>query len=281
MNETLFARFLARRRWWEAGFALAVVVLVNAVSATTQIMDGIRYGVAADWRPWVKEFTSGLVILALIPGIFWFHERFPIAWRTIGRTWGLHVLAFLVFALVHFVGMMALREAVFPLFGGEYYLPRSFGFQFLYEVRKDLLTYLFIVGVLYFYLFVLSRLQGEASFPGEDDERKPRERFLVKMLQREFLVDIDDIEWIQGARNYALLNVGKRSFPIRQSMASLEEELSGRGFLRVHRSAIVNLKTVCGLEKQEQKQMVVLRDGTKVPVSSTHLPELQQALAGP
>ncbi len=260
--------------------ALAVVLLVTVILATSEIMDRARLGLPSGWQPWVLEGSAGLIVLVLLPVVFWFHERWPLSFAAGWLRWLTHALAVLAFTVLHFFCMNGLRAAVFPILGDRYDLSGSWAFAFLYESRKMLLVYLLIVVFLYFYRFTLARLQGEASFPGEAEHapERPRERFLVKMLNREFFVDVADISWIQAARNYALLNVGERSFPIRQTMASLESELAPLGFERVHRSAIVNMAAVAELQANGAEHMLTLKDGTTVPVSATRVAHIRSSL---
>src|SRR5205809_917425 len=53
-----------------------------------------------------------------------------------------------------------------------------------------------------------------------------------------------DIDWIEAAGNYACLHVRKREHAIRETLASLQSKLNPRDFLRIHRSAIVNVHRI-------------------------------------
>ncbi len=88
------------------------------------------------------------------------------------------------------------------------------------------------------------------------------------------LVPVDDIIWI-GADDYyaAIYTVGRR-FLLRETMASLEGRLDRSRFVRIHRRAIVNLDAVRELQRHDGEAVLVLTDGTRVPVSRRRLSSL-------
>ena len=75
------------------------------------------------------------------------------------------------------------------------------------------------------------RLQGEARLLAEPDEGPPvepvdrPERFLVRKLGKEFLINASEIEWLQASGNYVNLRVRGRDYPLRSTMAAIEERL--------------------------------------------------------
>ena len=70
------------------------------------------------------------------------------------------------------------------------------------------------------------------------------ERIPVPLKGRITFVRVEDIEWIEGAGNYAQLHEGKRTHEIRETLTSLEGKLNPKQFVRVHRSAIVNVSRI-------------------------------------
>ncbi len=83
------------------------------------------------------------------------------------------------------------------------------------------------------------------------------------------LVDPSDIRWIE-AGNYARLHGTQRRFLIRATLASLEDRLRGR-FLRVSRSALVNLASITAVERMNRGTYVVhLVGGTRVRSSRAY-----------
>lgn len=98
----------------------------------------------------------------------------------------------------------------------------------------------------------------------------------VKSDYRLIKIDLKDLIYIEGLKDYVKYYTINSEKPILslKSMKSLEQELSGKSFMRVHRSFIVNLKKVTVVERNQ----IVF--GTKrIPVSEKHKGKFQQFLA--
>lgn len=95
-------------------------------------------------------------------------------------------------------------------------------------------------------------------------------RLLVPTSTGELVLDADEIDWIEADDYYAAIHARGRRHLIRESLASLEQRLESSRFVRVHRSAIVNIDRVRELRSTSDtsgETVLVLRDGTRVPVS--------------
>src|SRR3546814_8597140 len=111
-----------------------------------------------------------------------------------------------------------------------------------------------MVAAIEIYRFIRRRHQGEASRLARPDEGEPLEpierpeRFLVRKLNREFLVAAADIEWLQAAGNYVNLRVRGHDYPLRITIAGIEAKLDPARFARIHRSYVANLDQVASIE---------------------------------
>lgn len=104
-------------------------------------------------------------------------------------------------------------------------------------------------------------------------------RVAVKSPGRLLFVDVADIDWVEAASYYACLHIGRETHVIRRTLSELERDL-GDGFIRIHRSTIVNLERVRGLELQSSGEYaVVLRTGVELPVSRRYRKPLHERLA--
>lgn len=92
-------------------------------------------------------------------------------------------------------------------------------------------------------------------------------RIIVPVETGEILIPVSEIDWIAADDYYACLHVGGRRHLLRESLGSLEARLNPREFLRVHRSAIVQLDRVRELRTSMRGHEVILRDGTRIPLS--------------
>ena len=72
------------------------------------------------WQPAMWEITSALVIGALIPVIVRFERRCPVRWDTLRTALPMHLIASLVFCVLHVAGMWVLRKAGYALMGERY-----------------------------------------------------------------------------------------------------------------------------------------------------------------
>jgi two-component system LytT family response regulator len=93
------------------------------------------------------------------------------------------------------------------------------------------------------------------------------------------VVEVAAIDWI-GARDYcAELHLGGVSHLVRESLTTLEAGLDPSTFLRVHRSAIVNLSRVTELRRKAMRGLeVVLAGGARIPVSRNRRQQLIERL---
>jgi two-component system LytT family response regulator len=95
-------------------------------------------------------------------------------------------------------------------------------------------------------------------------------RFLVRTRDHVVVVNAADVDWIQAADYYASLHVGTKTHLLREPLADLEKRLDPQRFVRVHRSAIVNVERVREIHPLFRGDCaLVLADGTRVRLSRT------------
>ncbi len=101
----------------------------------------------------------------------------------------------------------------------------------------------------------------------------------VRAGQWTVLVRIEEIDWIESAGNYVTLHVGSQEHLLRETLSELESRLSPRQFVRVHRTAIVNLDRIQSLVPTPHgDHRLVLRDGRELTLSRTYRARLEQLL---
>jgi two-component system LytT family response regulator len=76
------------------------------------------------------------------------------------------------------------------------------------------------------------------------------ERVMVRAGARDLCLDVNQIAWIEAADYYACLHVGDKQYLLRETIKSLEAKLDPEKFVRVHRSAIVNIAFVREIHRQ-------------------------------
>jgi two-component system LytT family response regulator len=105
------------------------------------------------------------------------------------------------------------------------------------------------------------------------------ERLVVKSAGRVFFLEVEEIDWIEAAENYVRLHVGRDSHLVHGTMNGLEARLDPDRFLRIHRSAIINLKRVKELRPLfHGEYVVILQDDTQLTSSRSYREKLQALL---
>jgi two-component system LytT family response regulator len=96
-------------------------------------------------------------------------------------------------------------------------------------------------------------------------------RIIFKSRGRILFLPVSDIRWIGAEGNYVRLCTATESHLLRETMARLQERLDPRGFLRVHRSFIVNLQYVKEVRREANGDSVVIMDkGNKVALGRSY-----------
>lgn len=99
-------------------------------------------------------------------------------------------------------------------------------------------------------------------------QRKFPQRFLVHNGTKDVLVAVDEVEWIEAADYYSCLHVGTKSFLLREPIKTLAASLDPVRFVRVHRSAIVNINHVREIVREGRTEgAVVLHSGHRLRMS--------------
>jgi hypothetical protein len=224
---------------------LALLLLVVFVNVTTQMDDAHRRGVSLPLAlPLTLELTSAVaaavsafIVLAAV-------RMAPPSRGPIWRTTAIHLAASLVFSATHTGLMTLLRMLAFAAAGRVYtWSPQ----ELPYEYRKDLLAYVVVGGI----FWVLTRRAAPEVVPPADiagpDTAAPA-TFDIRDGATLLRVPVAEILAAKAAGNYVefALDGGRRPL-MRASMAQIEAALGRHGFVRSHRSWLVNAARVRAL----------------------------------
>jgi DNA-binding LytR/AlgR family response regulator len=118
----------------------------------------------------------------------------------------------------------------------------------------------------------------EASGDTEDDHLP----FVgVEVADRTVLIERVEIRYVEAEGDYVRLHTADDSYLVRRSMSSLAEAWERFGFVRIHRSYVVNLRHVAQIEPYFNQTLVIRvkdRTGTRLPVSRRRARELRDRL---
>jgi two-component system, LytTR family, response regulator len=108
---------------------------------------------------------------------------------------------------------------------------------------------------------------------------QPTRRLVVRSPGQLLFVNVSDIDWIEAASYYACIHVGRDTHILRRTLSELEGDL-GDGFIRIHRSIIVNVERIQGLELQNAGEYeVLLKSGVRLRLSRRFRKRLQDRMA--
>jgi hypothetical protein len=241
---------------YSLAFFAVVVSLVVASNVVTWMHDrpGSSLGI-----PIVAEGTSALTLLLF----FWIPW---LAWRWaplfVRPRWKLlvHISSMPAFAFCHIGSFVLLRRLVAWMTGGPD-TSGPFMTQFIYEVRKDALSYLIFVACFAF----ADRLRSQRAPVVAPDRRTT---FDIRDGAKLTRVPIADILAVSSAGNYVeFVLADSRRLLMRLSLSALETELGPLGFLRTHRSWLVNVKRVTALKPAGSGDYEVELTTLTVPLS--------------
>jgi two-component system, LytTR family, response regulator len=104
------------------------------------------------------------------------------------------------------------------------------------------------------------------------------QRFLTRNGNTASVVSVSDIEWVEAADYYVCLHAGGKRHLLRESIRALETKLDPKKFLRLHRSAIVNLDHVREIHRDGQAEgWVLLSTGARVRLNRNGWRKLMSA----
>jgi two-component system LytT family response regulator len=107
------------------------------------------------------------------------------------------------------------------------------------------------------------------------------ERLTVKADGRLVFLRSEEIIWVEAADNYVVLHLTTGRLMLRETMSAIEARLGTTNFARINRSAMVHRDQIKELQPGNHGDYVVLlRDGTKLPLSRSLRGQLDRVIGG-
>jgi DNA-binding LytR/AlgR family response regulator len=169
--------------------------------------------------------------------------------------------------------MVALRALIYALAGHHYDFTAS---DVLYEYRKDALSYVGFAAIFWFVPLWAALRAAPAPAPANKVEM-----FEIAEGARLLRVPVADIIAVRAAGNYVefLLSDGRRPL-MRAPLIEVEGALAPSGFLRTHRSWVVNPARVRALEPAGSGDYQLSLDGGETAPVSRRFPQALERLRG-
>jgi two-component system, LytTR family, response regulator len=107
------------------------------------------------------------------------------------------------------------------------------------------------------------------------------DRLPIKVNGRIVVIRVSDIDWIEADGDYVSVHVGGKTWLMRETIAAVELRLALSGFVRIHRSVLVNVDRVAELQPQDKGEYaVLLRDGTELKLSRSYHASVERLVSG-
>jgi len=102
---------------------------------------------------------------------------------------------------------------------------------------------------------------------------------LVRKRERVIVLRAEEIDFVEAYGDYVRLRVGAEQHLVRGTLGDMERRLAPAGFVRIHRSRLVNWQRVREFTAdRDHDTVVILRNGTRLDASPNYLRELQHRL---
>jgi two-component system LytT family response regulator len=97
------------------------------------------------------------------------------------------------------------------------------------------------------------------------------DRIAVKTGGKVMVIRIREVDWVKAEQDHVSLHVGAQAWLVRETISAIEVRFSGTGFVRIHRSTLVNIDRVKELRPLDKGEyQVLLRDGTELKLSRSY-----------
>jgi len=104
---------------------------------------------------------------------------------------------------------------------------------------------------------------------------------LVKRDDRVLVLQPPEIDWIESDGDYVRIHAGAETHFTRMKLTEIERRLAPEGFVRIHRSRLVNLSHVKEFRPLSRgASVVVMKNGTRLDASYAYLKEMQEDVTG-
>ncbi|MEZ5959476.1 MAG: LytTR family DNA-binding domain-containing protein [Hyphomonadaceae bacterium] len=250
----------ARGQWRPWVLVALVGAIVVAVNASSDYLEMKRSGVDFEWwEPVVWEVTSAIVIIAMAPLIGMAVRRWTPTRENLIRPGLIHFGLTIPFAVAHVIAIWLMREAIYWVGKSHYgFFDDGVLLVSFYEWRKDVLTYATIAAVYWIFQYIAERRKAATQAPAD-------ERIEVRDGGAAVFLAPADITHVEAAGNYVEFHTHAKTHLVRGTLASWEARLVARGFIRVHRSRLVNRTKIAALKPTPAGDLeITLSDGRTV-----------------
>ena len=263
-NGTSINRLPWRRHYWLVAGIIPLLFFIFEVLTVSAYpnMRAPNVGLVAQ-----LTFMLGFFALwVLVPRTIWVFAKEPVVKSLAVQLLFKLLVAGVLMSIIHLLLLtFVLRMMHSPPGWGLSHLLHSFGEVWLSKALIWLLAYTVAAGMI---VFVMLRQPSKSANVS---------RIEVRHKGKTRLLPLSDIYWIQASGNYTEIHSSDGLMVIRKPLSQFARELAGAGFLKSHRSALVNTRHVCAVKPggNGQGYVVLLEDGHEAPLSRRALSEFK------
>ena len=250
----------ARAEWRPWIFVAVVALVIVTVNASSDYLEMSRSEMDFRWwEPWLWESTSAVVIVAMAPLIGLAVRRWTPTRDNLIRPALIHFGLTIPFAAAHILFIWLIRESAYWLAHSHYgFFDDGAALVAFYEWRKDVLSYATIAATYWIFDYIATRRATPATPPAD-------ERIEVRDGGAVIFLAPSEISHVEAAGNYVEFHTAAKTHLVRGTLAAWEARLVARGFIRVHRSRLVNRHKIVALRPTSSGDMeITLSDGRTV-----------------
>lgn len=233
------------------GWISLLIIAAGAVNILSAAKDtGLSGGTSGLPRPFLLELTSAAAWIAFLPLLRYGTAQLRLN-QNRAAAFAIALGAALLYALLHLVTMVMLRNLLFGLVADSYSF--HWAAEFPYEIRKDIISTLMIA--LLFWLMQrkattapLTSVGEPVATSGEPASIPLKPGLWLRDGATSFHIDPRDIVSVTSAGNYVEFNLPTGRRLIRGTLAAEEVRLKPFGLVRIHRARLVNLNRVVAVE---------------------------------
>lgn len=255
--------------------AWAAVVAISSFVTLISINDSVRAAEAAGqrlelWRVATAGFSSVAVLWIAFPPLRRLARSVRPGRVGLARLLATHALGLVAFTFLHVAGLILIRVVVHALYGEAYRADLLAGVAS--ELPRDGGLYVLIVALVW---AIQSFEQRAAPGPAAG----PRV-FEIRDGGRVIRIAVSEILAVSAADNYAEFHLRDGRRPLmRATLGALAEDLAGDGFVRTHRSWLVNAACVAEIAAAGSGDArLLLAGGLEAPLSRRYRGPLRAAL---
>jgi hypothetical protein len=279
--------FLIRTNWLVIAITLAAWTIFGVAFATQ------RYFA----RLYVQNPTSLLKVLTawlacaylwavLTAPVVWLSRRLPLTTNLWPRNALYHLTLGLIISAVHLVLYLQVLDLLTPANRGTFASIEMLKDTLVANLHFNLLVYVAIVAVAQYaerHKLMVQQNEGNRALQEEVHALRQKPAYLrkitVKVRDGKTVIPVDDIRSIHSDDNYVHINCCDNTYMHRESLSRLVSRLDPARFVRVRRSAVVNIDRVKNLLPVFDREFIlVLDDGSRVQSSRRYRKNLDSLL---